>query len=238
MYSERLRILLCLMAIGTIIAAATSAHAAYVIPMRGGGQVGGMVAPMIHADITFDGTNIGVVLDQSYGIPLLRPLTPPDAFDPNKPWSVLIGQDYNFQYAWNPGGLITLPAGAGIWVERLHYDENLHTYLRPAKGDTSDPNLGPPWPEIFTSDGYRFKWGGTMHHNAYTVLNPTESVYTADYRVYIGDGITGAPLAGYGSADVTLTWNATPVPEPLSLGLLSTGGALALTRYRCRRFRR
>jgi hypothetical protein len=228
-------VLLNLAAFAGIVAVGSSADAAYVLPMRGGGQVGGMDAPMIHADITFDGTNLGVHLDETAETPLLRPLTPPDEFDPTKPWSVLIGKDYNFQWAWNPGGLITLPPGGGIWIERLHYDADLHSYLRPAKGDANDPNVGPPWPELWTSDGSRFKWGGTMHHNAYTVLNPTRSTYTADYRVYIGDATTGVPLPGYGSADVTWTWNATPVPEPAVSGLLPMGGAWLLRRRRINR---
>lgn len=175
--------------------------------MMGGGQVGMMAgAPMIHADVFFDGTNLTVVNDESHGIPHLRPLTPPDQFDPNAAWSVLSGKAYNFQWAWNPGGFITLPEGAGIWVERLHHDDGLEAYLRPP--------AQPAWAPVFEADGDRWQWSGAMTHNVYAVLDPLESTYEARYLVYIGDAITGMPLPGFGSQEVTWTWTADPIPEP------------------------
>ncbi len=203
------------------------AWAAYVSPRMSGGQVMGS---MIHSDIFFDGTNISVDTDESHGVPMLRPLTPPDEFDPAQPWSILTGKAYNWQYAWNPGGFITVPTGGGIWVERLHHDDGLQVYLRPMMYNAGVH--GPTWPEIFTSDGYRWKWSGGMQHNAYTVLNPMMDTYEARYLVYIGDATTGAPLAGYGSQEVTWTWTATPVPEPAMLGPMALGVLLGLARRR------
>lgn len=194
---------------------ATVADAAYVMPMIGGGQVGMMMAPMKHADITFDGTNIAVHVDDTVGTPMLRPLTPPDEFDPAQPWSVLGTKAYNYQYAWNPGGFITLPTGAGIWIERLSSSPELEVYLRPPMFTG-----GPTWPAVLDSDGARWKWSGAMQHNAYAVQDPLVSTYSASYRVYIGDETTGMPLPGYGSADVTWTWNAMPVPEPTLAAML------------------
>jgi hypothetical protein len=154
---------------------------------------------MIHTDVMFDGTNI--MLDfQLAGndLPMLRPLTPPDQFDPAQPWAVLQGKAYNYQYAWNAGGFITLPPGTGIWVERVSHDNYLLAYLRPP--------ASPAWSEVFTHDGERWKWSGAMSHNAYAVAKPREVQYEATYRVYIGDAVTGAPIPGYGSDTVTWTW--------------------------------
>lgn len=205
----------------------SSATAAYVTPQMGGGQVGMMDgAAMLHADIGFDGTNLSVTLDTSHGVPELRPLTPPDAFDPVQPWAVLTGKAYNFQWAWNPAGFITLPSGSGIWIERLHHNDGLEAYLRPP----AEPSYAP----VFEADGDRWRWSGAMTHNVYAVENPTQSLYSADYRVYIGDAVTGEPLAGYGSVDVTWTWQASPVPEPASLALVGAGGFLLLCRGRSR----
>jgi hypothetical protein len=175
---------------------AIAAQADYVIPMMGGDQA---EASMIHTDVMFDGTNI--MLDyQLYDNPLptLRPLVPPDEFDPAAPWSVLQDKAYNFQYAWNPGGFITLPPGTAIWVEQLSHDSVLEAYLRPPSA--------PAWSAVFTTDGERWKWSGAMAHNAYAVLHPKQTQYQATYKVYIGDATTGDPVPGYGSSTVTWTW--------------------------------
>ena len=207
----------------------TAVDAAIVTPKMGGGQVMGS---MIHSDVYFDGTHVSVITDESHGVPMLHPLTPPDEFDPAQAWSVLMGKAYNYQYAWNPGGFITLPTGGGIWVERLHHDEGLQSFLRPMM---YNPGVhGSTWPEIFTSDGSRWKWSGGMQHNAYAVLNPIQSTYQARYRVYIGDATTGDPLPGYGSQEVIWTWSAAPIPEPASLATLALASILAFGRRRNR----
>ena len=180
-----------------------SAASAYVTPKMGGGQTS---APMKHADVFFDGTNVSVHLDETVATPVLRPLTPPDQFDPAQPWSVLGYRAYNYQYAWNPGAPFTLPPGGAIWVERVYQDPALEVFLRPPQWVYSPEH--PYWTPLFQTDGARWKWGNSMQHNAYTVCGPWQSTYTATYTVYIGDVDTGAPLDGYGSASVTFTWNA------------------------------
>jgi len=209
--------LLAMLAAGGII---RPLQAAYVTPQMGGGQTGMMGAPMKHTDIMFDGTNITLHVDDTVPTPELRPLTPPLEFDPAQPWSVLIDKAYNFQHAWNPGGFITLPSGTGIWIERLSSDMGLQAYLRPPAFTS-----GAAWPEILAADGDRWKWSGAMQHNAYAVLDPLQSSYSATYLVYIGDAVSGVPVSGYGSAEVTWQWTATPVPEPASIMLLTVGSA-------------
>lgn len=218
-----------LMMAAALAAGACAVQANVVSPQIGGGEVGMMGAPMKHADITLVGTDLHVHLDDTVATPWLRPLTPPNTFiDPGNPhpWDMLEGKAYNFQYAWNPGGFITLPSGSGIWIERLSSTPGLEVYLRTPMYDSGIH--GPNWPSILQNDGDRWQWSGAMQHNAYAVLEPVLSSYSASYRVYLGDELTGEPLDGYGSADVTWTWNATPVPEPAWLAGLV--GCLALMR--------
>ncbi|QNN23214.1 PEP-CTERM sorting domain-containing protein [Planctomycetales bacterium ZRK34] len=216
---------------GFVIAAmalgAGQAQAAYVIPMIGGAQLGPMDGtPMKHLDISFDGTNLSVHVDDMVPTPLLRPLESPDEFDPAEPWAVLTDKAYNYQYGWNPAGFITLPSNSAIWVQRLSQDSGLESYQRPP--------ASPPYASIFASDGDIWQWSGSMTHNVYAVLNPTQSVYSASYRVYLGDSVTGVALDGYGSDDVTLLFNATvsAVPEPGTAMMLTLAGAAMLRRRR------
>ncbi|MFN4241909.1 MAG: hypothetical protein ACK4PI_01580 [Tepidisphaerales bacterium] len=214
--------------VGFALGVGTTASAQTIVtPMMGGGLVGMGQAPMLHADVFFDGVNLTVHLDDTVPTPKLRPLPPGYTFiNPTNPapWEVLEGKAYNFQYAWNPGGFISLPAGAGIWVERLHHDPGLETWLRPP--------AQPAWTAVFQNDGDRWRWGGAMSHNAYAVLNPLYPEYTAVYRVYIGDFATGVPLPGYGSATVTWTWVADPVPEPSAVSWLGVASLGLLRRRR------
>ena len=89
---------------------ASTGMAEFVIPQMGGGTIGQGLAPMKHADISFDGTSIGVHVDTSVGVPALRALEEPYEFDPQQPWGVLSDKAYNFQYGWNSSGFLSMPA--------------------------------------------------------------------------------------------------------------------------------
>lgn len=223
----RFTVLVCMAGLG-----APSAYADYVLPMMGGGQSSGA---MKHADVSFDDQTgvISIHVDDTVPTPWLRPLTPPDQFEPSQPYALALGtKAYNYQYAWNPGGFISMPAGAWIWIKRIASDEELEVYLRsPAS---------PAWSQVLAHDGDIWKWPGSMVHNAYAVQDPTESSYSVTYQVYIGDKTTGAPLSGYTSDTVTWTWEATPVatPEPATLATLALGGASLLVGRWRRRARR
>ena len=206
---------------------AAMGRADFVSPMIGGGSVGMGTAPMKHVDITFVSNNIQCDVDTTGDTPVLRPLTAPHRFDSNQPWAVLIDKAYNYQYAFNSGGFITLPANTGIWVERLSQDSELQVYMRPPQWTSA---MGPTWTPIFLADHDRWQWSGSMQHNAYAVLYPTKSTYSASYKVYIGDATTGDPVAGYGFDTATFNWTATPVPEPGTIALLALGALLAARR--------
>lgn len=164
----------------------TATRAQFVIPQMGGGQIGLAAAPMKHADVTFDGVNISVQVDDSVDTPMLVPLEDPFEFDLEQPWSVLEGKAYNFQYGWNPGGFISLPPNAWIWIEQLEATPELEVYQRP-------PAL-PSYKRIFESDGSLWRWPGSMTHNVYAVASPQQDSFEATYRVFIGDDITGEEL--------------------------------------------
>ena len=184
-----------------------AASAAYVVPQLGGGDPGGGSYPMKHADISFDGVNLSVAIDPEVAIPVLRPLTPPNEFNPAMPYAVLQDKAYNMQYGWNPSGFWAPPSGTAVWVEYLSGSPELEVYF--VDGWPSYT----PYAPIFGTDGSPpiWKWEGYMIHNAYAVLNPTQSSYEATYRVYIGDEGEGTPVPGYGAAVTTFIFEATPV---------------------------
>ena len=115
-----------------LIGLLSESHAQYVIPQTGGGQTGMLSAPMKHADVSFDGSAISVSIDASVDTPVLRALADELQFDPEVSWGVLNGTHYNFQFGWNPGGFISLPADAWIWVEQIDATPQLDVYQRPS----------------------------------------------------------------------------------------------------------
>ncbi len=179
-------------------AMASFTPAQYVLPQMGGGQVGQGSAPMKHIDILFDGMDVALQVDNSVATPVLRPLERPLEFDPALPWHVLSDTSYNFQYGWNPAGFISLPPGAWIWIEQTESVPGLEVYQRPPAAPAYAPIFG-------TADSpARWRWSGSMTHNVYAVSNPLQRDWAATYRVYLGDDVTGEPIADYGAASITL----------------------------------
>lgn len=183
-----------------LLLASAAAEAGHVAPQLGGGSPGGVGASMKHADVylpSFGPPQVVVEIDASVALPRLRPLLPGDTFDPAADWSVLSGYAHNAQYGWNPGGFIRLPAGASFWVESLGSSEGLKVYQAPPES--------PGYAPIFGTDGSptRWEWETTqMVHNYYAATDITHTTHWAAYRVYLGDSVTGEPLAGYAAAEV------------------------------------
>jgi hypothetical protein len=143
---------------------------------------------------------------------VLRPLSPPNEFDPKEPWAVLTGKAYNFQYGWDSAlwDEITYPSpvGSAIWVKVLRQSPELAVYFKdggyaPLFG-TRDAQ-GNPSPDIWM-------WDKRMRHNTYAVPVSFHGRLSADYRVYLGDAVSGAEFLDpngeplFESATVTLRW--------------------------------
>ena len=100
---------------------------------------------------------------------------------------------------------------ANLWIESSHKSTGLNTYL--AVGyygvnsndssvvDPSNPS-GYPYSGIFGSAGSstKWQWDGMMDHNTYAVpfsyLNAPNQLFSADYRIYVGDS-TGNELLSW-----------------------------------------
>lgn len=177
--------------------------AAYVEPTIGGGQLGQGAAGMKHADISFERGVLSVVVDETVPVPMLRSLVPPDEFDPNGTWGMINGHAYNFQYGWNPSQFDAFPPdGTWIWIEQLDASPKLKVYQRPPASPEGLPVFGTESSEL------RWRWSGSMTHNLYAVPAPFSGEYFATYQVYIGDDLTGSPVAGFVPAEVTFYFTA------------------------------
>jgi len=206
--------------LGLVLAVTAQAQTTYVKPKIGGDQIGHTQAPMIMPEIFFDGVGIRVV--DANGLPwpvsawsrapVLRPLSPPNAFEPNQPWAVLIGKAYNFQYGWDSALLddvtYPFPPGSAIWIKVLRQSPELSVYFKdsgyaPLFG-TPDA-AGNPSPDIWM-------WDKRMRHNAYAVPDTFYGRLSGDYKVYLGDAATGEEFVDaegqplYESSVVTLRW--------------------------------
>jgi len=200
------------------ILAAAPLFAVYVIPRIGGGQTVGY--PMIMPEIFFDGYGI-LIYDEDmqifptlnwYEAPVLRALVPPAEFDPAMPWSVLTGKAYNYQYGWDSQFLDEythpFPPSSGVWIKVLEQSNGLETYYRdggyaPIFG-TKDPN-GIASPDIWY-------WNKGMRHNTYAVQEGFYGRFSAVYKVYLGNILTGNELVDglgnplYESSIITQRW--------------------------------
>ncbi len=176
-------------------------------------------------------------------------------YDPTAPWSVLQDKAFSRQLGWWAGSG-TAPADleaaveaaygadASIWIESLSQAAGLETYLAIGKfGVNADntTNVDPAaggYSGIFGTGGSaaRWRWDYQMDHNATAVplasLVP-DQLYSATYKVYIGDAGGSELAAATGASTVeTWTWQApTVIPEPSTSLLVAAGlGVIGLAR--------
>lgn len=176
--------------------------------------------PMVHVLIDFDGTDVtahpeGGNLDMiNYGDTHFAPA------------DVLDGKYISSQYGFLADGFITLPQDAAIWIEMTSASAGIEAYEGGMRMMRENHTYAP----MFGTAGSdaAWKWGGTMHHPWFAAEN--HGSYEMVLNLYIGDAVTGAPLSGYGSESVTLSW--TTVPAPTTAALMGLGGLVAVRRRR------
>lgn len=130
---------------------------------------------------------------------------------------------------------------AGIWIECISRAPELNAYLAIGKYGVNannnatnadgtviiDPALN-AYSGIFGTAGSstKWRWDGQMDHNTYAVnlgdITVTNQLFTATYRVYVGDALGNEILNQDGSSAGTTevwTWQgpATLVPPPLTI---------------------
>jgi hypothetical protein len=146
------------------------------------------------------------------------------SFDPAARWAVLNGTAYSRVLGWYDEGTTGANGdnfydtyarelgGHRVWIEKIGGSPELRTY---AVSEAEDPTG--PYTPIFGTEGSprRWCWDGFMAHNVYAVpltcLAVSNQVFTATYRIYVGDGV-GNAVPGYGEATTTWSWRGPAVP--------------------------
>ena len=217
-------------------------------------------SPMTMLNVSFDpGTLRLDVVDEATklgaGVYPVLTLAPLGTYDPAQPWSVLNGTAYSRRLGWNPAlgfSLATIQATygpeAGIWIESLSESPGLESYLAVGKygvnannTTTVDPAIN-AYSGIFGTAGSstRWQWDGKMDHNTYAVslsdLTSPNELFSASYRVYVGDSLGNEILnPDSSSASTVETWiwqGPATVPEPTALSLGALG---SVSLWLCRR---
>jgi len=178
--------------------------------------------PMEHVLLTFEDGAVGAHLQNEGAVVEMRRF-PGESYDGAA--SVLDGSYYSDQFGWLADGFIDLGEGEFMWIRRTASTTGLSVYeggMRPMRESHSyDPILG----TAGSSD--LWMWDGTMTHNWYSV--DELGAYQASYEIFIGDE-SGNAMGQYGSAGITLSFNA--VPAPAAPGVLALGAMLASRRRR------
>ncbi|MFB3892894.1 MAG: PEP-CTERM sorting domain-containing protein [Phycisphaerae bacterium] len=155
----------------------------------------------------------------------------------------------------------TYGAGASIWIECLSKTPGLESYLAVGKWGVKATGTNPAEVTLDANNvplidpavnGYsgifgtgasstKWKWDYLMDHNVYVVssanITVANQVFTADYKVYIGDASGNEILntdTSSASTIETWTWQGPAIPEPATLALLVGGAAMATFRRRRR----
>jgi hypothetical protein len=178
---------------------------------------------MEHMFVTFDGTNLGVTLENPDHLPLPMLAYPGESY--TSPADVLNGKGYSSQFGWSISGIWAPPTGTYIYAKVLDQTPGLETYQGGRRPVLQTHTYAP----IFGTAGSPDFWGWPppymMCHNWYAASD--FGSYEATYNVYLGDS-NGVPNPAYGSANVTLGWTYTP--EPSTLVLLGIVGLFMLHR--------
>jgi hypothetical protein len=209
----------------TVGLALATVHAqTYVTPRLGGGQV---AADMVHIDIYYDAdaNQLHTHVDDTYGLPHLRPLEAGLVFDPQVAFAVLTGKAYNAQYGWNAGGFFSIPAGAAIWIEQLDRSPGLEVYDGWGRTGSYAPLFGT------AGSPHLWQWSGVMVHNTYAVMDPFTNRFFAEYHIYFGDATTGSRegFLDLDDAQVRLEWTVDPVEEPFQFGVVGSASNAPLS---------
>jgi len=181
------------------------------------------LGPMEHATVYWNAVTESIEVPDHH----IGPLTlVGDGAMHTPPSDVLDGKAYNNQPGFLKGVAFAPPAGTEIWVEVLALSPGLETYEGGMRSEMMVPTH--TFAPILDAVGARWQWGGSMHHPWYAAVDPGD--YAVNYRVYIGDAVTGEPLAQYGSD--TTEFSFTLAPEPSTGALLLGAGLLTLRRRR------
>ena len=165
--------------------------------------------------------------------PVLSTVAPAGTFDPAKPWAILNGTAYSRRLGWNPASGFNAVAvqtafgsNAAIWIERISASPGLQTYQAigtygvNSNGTTTIDPAANGYAPIFGTAGssIRWKWDYLMDHNVNAVpaayITQANQHFSATYRIYVGDNVTGTDIAP--AAAYTTTWGWTgPATVPV-----------------------
>jgi len=198
--------------------------------------------PMTMLNVSFNSTSLKLdVVDEATmmgaGVYPVLSFAPPGTYDPAQPWSVLNGTDYSRRLGWNPDSGFSLAtiqttygSGAGIWIELRSKSAGLESYLAVGMNGMGSSNS---YSGIFGTAGSstKWQWDGMMDHNTYAVsmsdVTLPNELFSATYKVYVGDSLGNEILNPGGSSASTLetwTWQGpATIPEPTALSLAALG---------------
>ncbi len=196
-----------------------------------------MWMPMTMLNVSFDTTNntLSVVAEATKlgaGIYPVLTVATNGTYDPAQPWGVLNGTAFSRRLGWNPATGFSLTnlqsvygSDANIWIESLSQSDGLRAYQAVGKfgvnalGSTNadgtamiDPTANGYAPIFGTArSSLKWKWDGQMDHNAYAMcladINVTNQLFTATYKIYVGDSLGNEILNTDGtSASTTAVW--------------------------------
>ncbi|MEM9658061.1 MAG: hypothetical protein AAF961_06845 [Planctomycetota bacterium] len=171
---------------------------------------------MKHANVALDGTELSVHIADPPATPVAMTSGHGVDYAPDK-FDVLEGVYFNAQYGWLPGGILSPPDGAAVWIRRTAASYPDGAAFRVYEGGNMMEGMD-AWSmeEIYANDGDVWRWDGLMQHDYYTVDMPGD--YSMSFEIYFGDS-AGTPIAGYSPAVARFEFTAIPEPSSVALAL-------------------